>query len=385
MCIVYSVLIFRLSIKRLFTQARLVTRSFSSNILLSMEGGIICAGTIVTDYVVVVDRWPSESSLANIHHQEKTGGGGPFNIIKDLRAMDEKLSLSLVGLLGDDENGRWLINDCQQSNIDVNQLHITQDGTPTSYTYVISVESTGRRTFFNQRGTNALVDQSHFNFQYLVDEKHHRLFYLGYLTLIDRLDRIVDEQTMAARVLQQAKQAGLETIVDFVSVHNSLYSTIARLTLPYVDHLVLNEIEAGLILEQSFENATISQIEQAGRSFLQDYGVQKTVTIHFDHGAVCVQRANENTIDCYIQGSLILPQGFIKGAVGAGDAFAAGVIYGIYKQWSIPERLSCGMCVAAMCLRDATPYAGVGTIDECLQLKEKFTFRTLDPSSIVTE
>ena len=350
-----------------------------------MEGGIICAGTIVIDYVVVVDRWPAESSLANIHQQAKTGGGGPFNIIKDLRAMDEQLPLSLVGLLGDDENGRWLINDCQRSNIDVNQLHVTEDGTPTSYTYVISVESSGRRTFFNQRGTNALVNETHFNFRYLVEDKHHRLFYLGYLTLLDRLDRIVDGQTMAARVLQQAKEAGLETIVDFVTVHNPLYSTIARLTLPYVDHLILNESEAGLILERSFERATISQVEEAARRFIQEYGVKQTVTIHFDHGAVCVHRVDENTIDAFFQGSLILPQGFIKGAVGAGDAFAAGIIYGIYKQWSIPKRLTCGMCVAAACLRDATPYAGVGTINECLDLQETFLFRHLDRSSIINE
>lgn len=350
-----------------------------------MEGGIICAGTIVTDYVVVVDRWPSESSLANIHHQEKTGGGGPFNIVKDLRAMDATLPLAIVGLLGDDENGQWLINDCEKSNIDVNQLHVTDDQTPTSYTYVISVESTGRRTFFNQRGTNALLNETHFNFQYLSEEKHHRLFYLGYLTLLDRLDRIVEDRTMAARVLEQAKHAGLETIVDFVSVHNPSYSAIARATLPFVDHLILNEIEAGRILQQSFERVTIAQIEQAGRTLIEEYGVQKTVTIHFDHGAVCLSRNAQGTVDYSVQGSLILSQGFIKGAVGAGDAFAVGIIYGIYKQWSIPERLMAGMCVAAMCLRDATPYASVTTIEECLKLKEQFTFRVLSSSSSIDQ
>jgi sugar/nucleoside kinase (ribokinase family) len=260
------------------------------------DGGVICAGSIGTDYVVIVDQWPSESSLSCIHHQTKTGGGGAFNTIKDLRAMDKNLPLSIVGLLGSDDNGQWLINECKQSNIDTNQLVITDDKTPTSYTYVISVESTGRRTFFNQRGTNSLLSDIHFDFDYLVKKKNYKLFYLGYLTLLDGLDKIVNNETIAAQVLKKAKQFGLETIIDFVSVHNPLYSKIAQLTLPYVDHLILNEIETGLILDQSFQQGTIAQIEQAARILMENYGVQQTVTIHFDRGAVCVSRENNSNI-----------------------------------------------------------------------------------------
>lgn len=349
------------------------------------EGGVICAGTIVTDYVVIVDQWPVESSLSNIHRQAKTGGGGPFNIIKDLRAMDDKLPLSIVGLLGNDENGQWLINDCKRSNIDTNQLYITDDHTPTSYTYVISVEATGRRTFFNQRGTNSLLSNRHFDFDYLVNKKHHRLFYLGYLTILDELDRIIDNETIAARVLREAKQFGLETIVDFVSAHNSQYSQIAQFTLPYVDHLILNEIELGHILNRSFQQGTIVDIEEAGRLLIENYGVQQTVTIHFDRGAVCLSREKNCKIDSYFQGSFSLPNGYIKGAVGAGDAFAAGIIYGIHQKWSIEERLRCGICVATMCLADETPYAGVKTIEECMKLMAIFKFRSLERTSYVND
>jgi sugar/nucleoside kinase (ribokinase family) len=349
------------------------------------EGGVICAGSIITDYVVIVDQWPLENSLSNIHHQTKTGGGGPYNVVKDLRSMDKNLPLSIVGLLGNDDNGQWLINECKKSNIDINQLHITNDKTPTSYTYVISVESTGRRTFFNQRGTNSLLNDIHFDFNYLVNKKHYNLFYLGYITLLDRLDEIIDNKTIASQVLNKAKQFGLETIVDFVSVDNPLYSKIAQLTLPYVDHLILNEIELGLILNQSFQQSTILKIEQAAKLLIENYGVQRTVTIHFDRGAVCVSRENNLNIESFFQGSFSLPNGYIKGAVGAGDAFAAGFIYGIYKKWSIQERLRCGICVAAMCLTDVTPSSGVGDIEECLKLKETLSFRTLEPTSYIID
>jgi sugar/nucleoside kinase (ribokinase family) len=352
---------------------------------MSNEGGVVCAGTIVIDHVVVVDHWPVENALSNIHHETKSGGGGPFNILKDLRSMDTNLPLSIVGLLGDDDNGQWLIDDCKKSNFDINQLHTTKDGTPTSYTYVMSVESTGRRTFFNQRGTNALVSNVHFDFDYLVNKKHYNLLYIGYITLLNQLDRVINNETIAGKVLKQAKEYGLETIVDFVSAHNPSYSQIAELTLPYVDHLIINEIEAGFILNQALQHSTITEIEQAAREFIEKYHVQRTVTIHFDGGAVCISRENSEKLECFIQGSLYLPNGFIKSAVGAGDAFAAGIVYGIYKKWSIQERLLCAVCVAAMCLKDETPYAGVENIEECMKLKDKFRCRKLEATSRIID
>ncbi len=164
-----------------------------------------------------------------------------------------------------------------------------------------------------------------------------------------------------------------------------LFQKIAQLTLPYVDHLIINEIEAGFILNQTFQQATITQIEQAARILIEKYHVQHTVTIHFDRGAVCISRENDQKLECFLQGSLYLPKGFVKGAVGAGDAFAAGIVYGIYKKWSIQERLVCAVCVAAMCLTDDTPYAGVGSIEECLKLKERFQFRILEATSCIMD
>jgi sugar/nucleoside kinase (ribokinase family) len=162
-----------------------------------------------------------------------------------------------------------------------------------------------------------------------------------------------------------------------------LYSKIAQLTLPYVDHLIINELEAGLILNQQLQQSTIQDIEQAARTIIEQYHVQRTVTIHFDRGAVCTSREDEGRLECFIQGSLRLPHGFVKAAVGAGDAFAAGIMYGIYKKWPIQERLICAICVAAMCLRDETPYGGVRSIEECMKLKDMFEFRRLEPTSRV--
>ena len=57
----------------------------------------------------------------------------------------------------------------------------------------------------------------------------------------------------------------------------------------------------------------------------------------------------------------------------------------VYKKWSIQDRLNCAICVAAMCLTDETPHAGVKSIDECMKLKEQFRFRVLRTTSYIND
>ncbi|CAF3396501.1 unnamed protein product [Rotaria sp. Silwood1] len=87
---------------------------------------------------------------------------------------------------------------------------------------------------FNQRSTNSLLSDRHFDFNYLAKERH------------------------CTTSTKNVKQFDLETIFDCVSVNNLLYSQIVQLTLPYVDCLILNEIEIGLLLKQTFQQGTIS-------------------------------------------------------------------------------------------------------------------------------
>ena len=70
-------------------------------------------------------------------------------------------------------------------------------------------------------------------------------------------------------------------------------------------------------------------------------------------------------------GSLVLPPGHIAGATGAGDAFAAGCLYGLHESWSLAECLRLGVCAAAACLSHATPSGGLRPVEVCLALAEK--------------
>ena len=333
------------------------------------RNGILAGGNYIIDYVKIIDGYFEENMLATILKETSSNGGGPYNVLKDLAAMKVDYPLEAVGLVGADANGDWILNDCREAGIDATQLRQT-DRAPTSYTDAMTVASTGRRTFFHQRGANALLGESDFDFT----QTSARIFHLGYLMLLDEMDReVADGGSIAARVLRAATEAGLLTCVDIVSTENPRFREIAEAALPHTDYLVINEIEAGKVAGVDLRGVIDPSIIAKAAKKLLDQGVRQQVIIHFEAGAVAVEKGGS----IVTQGSLELPAGFIVGATGAGDAFAAGYLHGLHEGWEAVRCLKLGVCTAAACLTDATPSRGLRSVAECLELAAKYPQRRL--------
>ena len=335
------------------------------------RNGILAGGNFIIDHVKLIDAWPAQDMLATIVHETSSNGGGPYNLLKDLAAMRAPFPLSAVGLVGQDANGAWIIDDCQKAGIDTAQLHRTSEA-PTSYTDAMTVTSTGRRTFFHQRGANALLSAQHFDFQ----QTQARVFHLGYLMLLDEMDReLPSGGTVAAQVLATAQQHGLITAVDIVSTENPRFRQITEAALPHIDHLVINEIEASKVVGTDLRSGNRVQVRacMAAAQHLIHKGVRQQVVIHFTEGAVAAKAHGQITL----QGSLQLPPGFIAGATGAGDAFAAGYLWGVHEHWSTERCLELAVSTAAACLTDPTPSRGLRPVDQCLLLAKEYPARTL--------
>ena len=61
-----------------------------------------------------------------------------------------------------------------------------------------------------------------------------------------------------------------------------------------------------------------------------------------------------------------LPEGFIKGTVGAGDAFCAGALLAAYRGLPVWEALRWGNAAAVQSLRGDTANGAVIPMEECL-------------------
>lgn len=335
-----------------------------------MRRGILAGGNWIIDHVKMIEAWPAQDTLVSILGQSSSNGGSPYNLLVDLARLGAPFPLAAVGLVGADENGRSILADCHAHHIDTAQLRTTQ-AAATSYTDVMTVESTGRRTFFHQRGANAHLDVEHFEFGLT----EARLFHLGYALLLDRLDLVVDGRPRACEVLQRAKAAGLQTSLDCVSEAGGRFQTIVMPMLPYVDILFANDFEAekltGLPLRR--DNAIhAAAVGQAARRLLKA-GVQSWVVIHFPEAAYACHASGQGIW----QPSLRVPAADIAGAAGAGDALAAGILLGVHEDWPMAECLQLGVCAAAASLSHPSCSAGINSIDACLGLAQRLGYNSL--------
>jgi sugar/nucleoside kinase (ribokinase family) len=342
------------------------------------RAGILAAGNWIVDHIKVVDVYPSEQSLANIKREYVSNGGAPFNVLKDLSRLGADFPLRGFGLVGDDNDAQWIREECRKNGIDAVGLKSMPD-VHTSYTDVMTVETSGRRTFFHQRGANARFGAQDVD----VRTSKEKLMHLGYLLLLDELDKVDGNgRTGAARLLKAAKESGLKTSVDTVSEDSDRFKDVIVPSLPYVDYLFINEFEAGRCtgLDLSHDPPEQSSLRTAAQRLLND-GVKEWVLIHFPQGVFALSNRGEEII----QGAVKLPRRDVVSTVGAGDAFAAGTLWGIHEDWDMQRSIRLGVSAAAACLLEVSCSDGIKSHQECTALGALHSFHELYQDKIQQE
>ncbi|MBX2825574.1 MAG: carbohydrate kinase family protein [Gammaproteobacteria bacterium] len=321
--------------------------------------GIVCGGCWTLDRIKLVDRWPQEEELATIHSVDRQGGGSAHNLGVDMCRLDPTMPVSAIGLVGSDPDGDFLLQQARSCGMDTAQLQRSAKA-ETSYTDVYSVIDSGRRTFFHHPGTNDLLTPEHFDFS----ASTARILHLGLLGVHHCLDnKWNDDANGWVTVLKKAKSAGMQTNVELVSIAPERIRELCAPCLPYLDRLVVNDYEIGGLAGVATVDGTQTDIPactEAARQVLQR-GAMEQVIVHYPGGAVAVSHTGEWTVP-----SFTIAEDDIVSSVGAGDAFAAGVLYGWHEGWTTINTLRLGHAVAAASLRSQTTVGSVGTIEECL-------------------
>jgi sugar/nucleoside kinase (ribokinase family) len=336
---------------------------------MSDRKGILGAGNWIVDHIKVIDAWPSEETLANIRTEFRGTGGAPCNVLIDLAKLGADFPLAGAGIVGRDEPGDWILETCERFGVNASLIRRT-DQQPTSYTDVMTVERTGRRTFFHQRGANTLLDADSIR----IDASGAKIFHLGYLLLLDRLDQpCAGFGTRAAELLAKASELGFITSVDVVSEESDRFGRVVLPTLPFLDFIFLNEFEAARIFSL--------EIRQGGKidfptllktaETLLAAGVRRWAIIHFPEGVLAASPDGRRIF----QPSLLMPPGQIAGTAGAGDAFAAGFLLGYHDDLPMEDCLVYGVCAAAASLRHPSTTESVERLDACLALGYEFGYR----------
>ena len=332
--------------------------------------GIASGGNWIVDRVKIIDCLPGRGMLANIRSESRSTGGAPANVLVDLARMQAPFPLAGLGVVGRDADGEFVLEIGRKHGIDVSGIALS-DRAPTSYTDVMAEEKTGDRSFFHCRGANALFGPEHVP----VRDLTCRIFHLGYLLLLDRMDDSHPEHgTVAAGVLRAIRETGIKTSVDVVSEESDRFKRIVPPALRYVDYLILNEIEIGRVVgkavrapDGSLDGAAVRDAVEAVCRF----GDMELVAVHMPEGVYVRDRQGNR----FSLGSLALPEGFIKGTLGAGDAFCAGMLYGLHEGWPHRRAAELGICCAPACLSHSSATEGVTTVREAEKILERFPRR----------
>ncbi len=318
-----------------------------------MNKGIAVVGTVIVDKIHTVNAYPKMGELTKIIFTEKSVGGCVPNVAIDTKKVDELIPVYAIGRIGNDDDGVF-VNETLKSN-GVNTDKMVIDADKTSFTEVISVQG-GERTFFNYLGASANFGANDVDFENLNISHLH----LGYFLLLDKIDNGDGEI-----LLKKAQEKGIKTSIDLVSENSDRYSLVLPV-LKYTDNLIINEVEAGNLTNIE---PTISNLEKIAKT-LKSYGVKERVIIHTPEVGAIFSDDGFTLLP-----SFNLPNGYIKGTTGAGDAFCSGALVGIYKgldDKSILE-LASSVAVTSLASKDAT--GGIliekEAIEFCKQFKRK--------------
>lgn len=330
------------------------------------KNGIAIAGNMIVDKIKTIACYPTPQNLTHILNIELSLGGAVNNMVIDLALIDPALPLMAIGHVGSDPEGRLILDTLQQyPNVDVS---LVSQGGVTAFTDVMSEQRTRQRTFFAYSGADALLKPKDFKFA----QMRAKILHAAYILLLPGLDA-PDETygTMMARTLHDARKAGLKTSIDVVSEEGDRYKKLVPPALRYTDYCIINELEAAKTVGIPVRDPNGALLEDhipAIMAALKAMGVATWVCVHCPEAGFGLDEQGR----FYKVPSLKLSMEYIKGTVGAGDAFCSGILFGANAGWTLERSLLFAAGSAAASLSQPGSTAGMRSAADIWKLVERF-------------
>jgi sugar/nucleoside kinase (ribokinase family) len=299
----------------------------------------VCLGILVADmFASPLAELPSAGGIRLVDEIYPDTGGCAANTGVSLVRLG--LRAALVGKVGDDVFGDFIIQDMANRGLDVAGIRRSKS-VGTSKTMIITVTGEDRR-FIHTLGASADFTYGDIDLDLVARGK---VLYVGGYLVLPKLD-----PDSLAQLLQFAKERGLLTVLDVIVPAGGGHhvSTDLAQVLPHVDVFLPNDDEGRLLTGEE------DPVEQA-RCFLS-YGCPNVVITMGGRGAIAAN-----------QQSILRAPAFAVPVVdpsGAGDAFDAGYIYGLLKGWPLARTLTFASAIGASACMKLGTTPGVFTAEE---------------------
>lgn len=337
-----------------------------------MNKGIAIAGTIVIDNIKIIDNYPQSGELAKILNVSSSVGGCVPNTAIDLKKLDPELKVYAYGKIGRDQNGSYVNSVLEKFNVDVTGI-VQVDNCLTAASDVMTCKENGVRTFFYNGTSNETLSYYDLKSKIMENIEQIKMFHIGY---INQLDELLAEDyefgTILASLLAFIHRKGIITSIDLASFRGDpdLINKIET-CIPHCDFMVINELEAGLLSQVTIRDPINQKLNlenmRTAAQVIVNMGLQAAIIVHAPEGAYYLSRE----MAVYVP-SLHLPNNYIKGTVGAGDAFCAGVLYGLFQDFPPEKCLQLGAACGAANLSKSNAIDGMMSIQDVMKLSIKY-------------
>jgi sugar/nucleoside kinase (ribokinase family) len=309
------------------------------------DSPIVCLGILVADVVGRPLRAvPSPGRLALVDEMGLHTGGCAVNVATALRRLG--LPVEVIGKVGSDPLGDYLVGAMAARGIGCRG--VTRDPAAGTSATMVMVDPDGERRFVHYIGANACLTLADVDQGMIAAAS---IFYVGGSLVLPGID---GEPT--AELLRRARAGGACTILDTVWDDTGRWMQLLEPSLPYLDYFIPSLPEAQAI-------TGLADPDEAARALLE-------------HGpaVVAIKLGAEGCLVATREGGRVRLPGFdvpVVDATGAGDAFAAGFITGVWHGWSLEKTSEFANAVGALCVTGVGASGGVRSLAETLEFMEK--------------
>jgi sugar/nucleoside kinase (ribokinase family) len=303
---------------------------------------IACLGVVVADVVgKPIDALPERGTLQLIERLELHIGGNASNTAAALGKLG--VGARLVGKVGDDNFGRFLVGALEGAGVDCSPVAIAMDGTPTPVS-LVTVHSDAERSFLHAPGTNATL-----SFEDIAWEK---LDGVRFLHVAGPQLLVALEGEPLADVLAEAQRRGMTTMLDTVMNPRSRGWDALSLCFPHLDWFVpsFEEIRT-LTGEETVPGQIVAARAAGARNVAIKRGAEGCTLAPEDREPLDVPAFPVTVVD----------------TLGAGDSWCAGFLTGLLKDYPLERCARLANAVGAACVGALGATAGIAALEEIEQ------------------
>ncbi len=283
-------------------------------------------GQCPLDYLGKIERYPEPDTKCEFSDLIIEGGGPAATALVALSRWG--VSCAFAGILGDDLFGGEIKALLDKEGIDTSGVFV-REGCDSQFAFIVAEPAVGRRTIFWRRPTGAPLSPEELNWDII---RRAQLLHTDGLYL---------EASLAA--CRAAKESGVRVVVDAGTLREGM--------------LDLAGVSDYFVASESFADALTGKGDSLDACYrLAALGPSVVGVTLGDTGYVALA-----------EGRVIQKPAYRVEAVdttGCGDAFHAGISYGIIQGWDVDKGLDFAAWTASRVSRKPGGRAGIPTLEE---------------------